>query len=58
MVVTLLTPLLVLLMGEPNYDEGETKQAVGELFLCIPLILWIVFFIYAYGRKWINDVKR
>ena len=58
LVVTLLTPLLVLLMGEPNYDEGETKQAVGELFLCIPLILWIVFFIYAYGRKWINDVKR
>lgn len=56
--VTALTPLLVLMMGDPDYDEGETMRTVGELFLCIPVILWIVFFIYAYGRKWINDVKQ
>lgn len=30
---------------------------LGSWLLAIPIMTWVVFFIYSYGSQWINKVK-
>lgn len=39
------------------HSEYPDDISVGSFILFIPIIVWIIFFIYSYGSQWVNNVK-
>ena len=55
--VTILTSLLVVSISSlAPEDYGEVS--IGSFILSLPVIAWIVFFVYVYGRKWLNNAHK
>ena len=55
LIITLLIPIFVLSMGDNCDDEYHIYHVLGEFLLCIPIIAWIIFFTYNYGKKWLES---
>lgn len=55
LIITLLIPIFVLSMGDTYDDEYHICHVLGEFLLCIPIIVWIIFFTYNYGKKWLES---
>lgn len=54
--VTLLTSLLVVAISSLAPENDEVS--VGSLLLGLPVIAWIVFFVFVYGKKWIDASNK
>lgn len=54
--VTILTSLLVVSINSLSPEDDEVS--IGSLLLGLPLIAWGVFFVYVYGRKWLNNAHK
>lgn len=54
--VTLLTSLLVVAINSLAPENDEVS--VGSLLLGLPVIAWIVFFVFVYGKKWIDASNK
>lgn len=39
----------------PSYNH---EISIGSVILFIPIMAWIIFFVYSYGSQWVNKVKR
>lgn len=57
---TVLLSILVVLLYDisPERYENTDDITLGSLLLGIPVIAWIVFFVYALGQKWIDNSKK
>lgn len=54
--VTILTSLLVVSISSLAPEDNEVS--IGSLLLGLPVIAWEVFFVYVYGRKWLNNAHK
>lgn len=57
LLVTILISLLVISIDSISpEDYGEVS--IGSFILSLPVIAWIVFFVYVYGKKWLDNVPK
>lgn len=57
LLVTILISLLVVSIDSISpEDNGEVS--IGSFILSIPVIAWIVFFVYVYGKMWLNNTPK
>lgn len=53
---TILTSLLVVSISSLAPEEDEVS--IGSILLGLPVLAWGVFFVYVYGRKWLNNAQK
>lgn len=57
LLVTVLISLLVVSIDSISpEDYGEVS--IGSFILSLPVIAWIVFFVYVYGKKWLDNTPK
>lgn len=54
--VTIFTSLLVVSISSLAPEDNEVSM--GSILLGLPVIIWGVFFVYVYGRKWLNNAHK
>lgn len=54
--VTIFTSLLVVSISSLAPEDNEVSM--GSILLGLPVIVWGVFFVYVYGRKWLNNAHK
>lgn len=57
LLVTILISLLVVSIGSISpKDTGEVS--IGSFILSLPVTAWIIFFVYIYGKKWLDNTPK
>lgn len=57
LLVTILICLLVVSIDSISpKDSGEVS--IGSFILSLPVVTWIVFFVYIYGKKWLDNTPK
>ncbi len=54
--VTIFTSLLVVSISSLAPEDNEVSM--GSILLGLPVIIWGVFFVYVYGKKWLNNAHK
>ena len=57
LLVTISISLLVVSIDSISpKDSGEVS--IGSFILSLPVVAWIVFFVYVYGKKWLDNTPK
>ena len=57
LLTTIIISLLVVSIDSISpEDNGEVS--IGSFILSLPVIAWIVFFVYVYGKKWLDNTPK
>lgn len=57
LLATILISLLVVSIDSISpEDYGEVS--IGSFILSLPVVAWIVFFVYVYGKKWLDNTPK
>ena len=57
LLATIIISLLVVSIDSISpEDYGEVS--IGSFILSLPVIAWILFFVYIYGKKWLDNAPK
>lgn len=57
LLATIIISLLVVSISSIS-PEDYGKVSIGSFILSLPVMAWIVFFVYVYGKKWLNNTPK